>query len=134
MMPVTHYPLKPTRGRFVAGDTLFIDGTPHKMCGHCGCLVNSQDGVRTKHGGRDKVTVEVKPYKVTVCLGWIDGEDEIVIENGFPTIKHNRRPMLKQVLACFECWNLQKRRAASTGTAGWFTKDECTTSNITQHL
>lgn len=104
-----------TRSEMI-GDTLFINGVPHKVCGKCGVPVGSSEGIRTNISGRK---VEIRPYKITVMVGWKDEGDEIVYEDGFPTIKRHKRPIIMQRLGCFDCWNTQQMRKNGAHDKEW---------------
>ena len=118
-----------TRGSQMIGDTLFIDGSPHHVCGHCGCIINSSDYERklqsrgaTKSKGKivrdGKITYESKPYKITILLGWLQGEDKHTVVDGFPTVEHKWIPRLKQAFGCFACWNTQEHRKLQSSKLG----------------
>lgn len=117
-------------GTVQIGDTLFVNGAPHKVCGRCAQIIGSNDYERkltsrgaTKSKGKiirdGKVSYESKPYMISILLGWIKLGEEIVYEGGFPTVKEHFRPKLIQKPACFNCWNLQQRRGE------WFKIEEC---------
>jgi hypothetical protein len=112
------------------GDTLFVNGVPHRMCGRCGKAIGSEANERimrstgaTKSKGKivkdGKVTYEVKEYRIQICSGWIKLGEEIIYVNGFPTVKEKFAPKLTQKPGCFDCWDLQQRRG------DWFKDDEC---------
>jgi hypothetical protein len=100
----------------VIGDTLFINGVPHKFCGKCGAPIHAADGIRTNVSGRK---VEFKPYKISIMAGWIDEGEEIIYRNGFPEIKRHKRPIIIQRLGCFDCWNLQQKRKLNSSDKEW---------------
>jgi len=119
-----------TQGTEKIGDTLFVNGVPHKMCGRCAAVIGSGDYERklvsrgaTKSKGKivkdGKVSYESKAYMISILLGWIKLGEEIIYVGGFPTIKENFRPKLVTRPACFNCWNLQQRQG------GWFKAADC---------
>lgn len=119
-----------TRGTVLIGETLFINGSPHKICGHCGKIIGSDEYERkfkssgaVKSKGKivkdGKVSYEVRPYMISILVGWIDLGEEFVYIGGFPTVKVNRRPKIMQKAGCFKCWNRQQR------DRGWYDAKSC---------
>lgn len=119
-----------SRGTILIGETLFIDGSPHKICGHCGKVIGSSEYERkfkssgaTKSKGKivkdGKVGFEIRPYMISILAGWIELGEEVVYVNGFPTVKVNRRPRIIQKASCFDCWNVQQR------DGGWYDVKDC---------
>lgn len=117
-------------GTMLIGETLFINGSPHKICGHCGKIIGSDEYQRkslssgaVKSKGKivkdGKVTFELKPYMISILMGWIDLGEEITCVDGYPTVKVNRRPKIMQKAGCFECWNTQQRNG------GWYDVKSC---------
>tara|TARA_R110000868_G_scaffold172011_1_gene407799 strand:- start:94 stop:504 length:411 start_codon:yes stop_codon:yes gene_type:complete len=109
-----------TRGVQIIGDTMFIDGSPHKFCGHCGQVINSSDYERkivsrgaTKSKGKivkdGKVSYEVKPYAISILIRWDLLGEEVIMVDGFPTLKKHWKPKVIQKPGCFNCWNTQKQ-------------------------
>lgn len=105
-----------THSSEIIGDTLFINGVPHKFCGKCGIPIKEYDGDRVHKSGR---AWEIKQYKITILGGWVDDGEEIVYENGFPTIKRHKRPIIMQRLGCFECWNKQQQKKLRSKDKEW---------------
>lgn len=109
-----------TRGIQQIGNTLFINGSPHHKCGVCGTVVSSDEYQRTLKSQRGKVAHEVKPYKVTILKGWLEGETKHTVVDGYPTADTKWIPLVKQVESCFSCWNTQQnRKAQSMKLADW---------------
>ncbi len=126
-----------TMGTEKVGETLFVNGVPHKVCGRCGAVIGSEAYERklvsrgaTKSKGKivrdGKVTYEAKEYKISILLRWTKLGEEIVWEKGFPVEKQKWVPKLISRSACFDCWNIQQQRG------GWFKADECEGVNALQ--
>jgi hypothetical protein len=129
-LPYSKPEFKLTTGTEKIGDTLFVNGVPHKICGKCAIPVGSEAYERklvsrgaTKSKGKivrdGKVTYESKEYKISILLRWAKLGEEIIWKDGFPTLKENWIPKLISRPACFDCWNEQQKRG------GWFKVDEC---------
>lgn len=105
------------QGTVKIGDTLFVNGTPYKQCGHCGIPIKQFDGDIRVVAGRDKKSREIRPFKITLLLGW-DRIEELAFVDGFQTILVKHRPKLLQALGCLECWSKQQSLRARFSKIG----------------
>ena len=92
------------------GDTLFIDGSPYKVCLRCGAPVKQFEGeCRTATKGvanPQHKQRSIEPYKIVFMLiKWV--EEYILDSNGNATeIVRKERKIIRSGSACFDCWNV----------------------------
>lgn len=105
-----------TKGTTKIGDTIFKDGTPYISCGICSIPLKQVDAFNgIKHvkvsNGRKIGTIE--SYKVTVGH-WLHDTETIWDEKEkCHIVKHIHTPVIRQVPACFGCWQSQQDARAA---------------------
>jgi predicted nucleic acid-binding Zn ribbon protein len=98
------------KGVEMIGDTLFVDGSPHKVCLRCGAPVKQFEGechTQTKGvANQQKKQRAIEPYKIVFMLiKWV--EEYILDANGNASeIVRKERKIIRSGSACFDCWNV----------------------------
>jgi hypothetical protein len=98
----------------VIGDTLFVDGTPHKTCTRCGAIIRQHDA-----------------KKITFLHGWKyvgTTTKNIPTEHGFiHEVTDQYKPILHTDVGCTDCWNVQDRDRQNKE---WLVKQGKATSSL----
>lgn len=119
-----------SKGMVKIGDTLFIDGSPHKVCGNCDKILVDKDinyqikdtptGRQIKIGRKGNVTKsehkstgDIRYYKISIGNKRPYDQYDIAHQDPNPhrivTVETKYHHNLRQVDGCFDCWNLQQQ-------------------------
>lgn len=86
----------------VAGKLLFVNGSPHTVCGRCKHPVALRDDNQSRKGVRDGFVIELKSR--TVTLGYWDQLEDLQVIDGVQTIVLSVTLKLWSVPACMDCF------------------------------
>lgn len=105
-----------SKGTEQHGETLFINGSPYTSCGICSIPLKKADafeGVKHVHVANGKKVGIIEGYKVTVGHWLHDTETTWDEKQHCHVVKRVSKPVVRQVVACFDCWQQQQDEKAA---------------------